>query len=327
MIGTGEAPGPRGTYGNKKSYRHCTCDKIRLPPTFLWRNLGGSKGSFCALCILIRRSVAPNWCPLACVAGVYFMYSDSEVLIETAGRGNTDFWSILAEMADFVFSRAVSVSFPEGLSRAWKNPYIDRRKCKRNAGMSYMKRIVRQSSVSRNFLFSQTLGRVVSRFVFPRLTHRRRCLRTVCFSKVWIRAQLLEVKTSGILDEVDFRKCAAITKLSGRAWSVSHSAAVCSDRHIFLCDGKVQRAGWVYPIEGMLAVSPGCFSSHGPRDDTRSTLVYRLLELVSNYRWPCGMKLDMYVRNKQFPKKSLIIYTYISIIWQLITVGSESIFI
>lgn len=298
MIGTGEAPGPRGTYGNKKSYRHCTCDKIRLPPTFLWRNLGGSKGSFCALCILIRRSVAPNWCPLACVAGVYFMYSDSEVLIETAGRGNTDFWSILAEMADFVFSRAVSVSFPEGLSRAWKNPYIDRRKCKRNAGMSYMKRIVRQSSVTRNFLFSQTLGRVVSRFVFPRLTHRRRCLRTVCFFKVWIRAQLLEVKTSGILDEVDFRKCAAITKLSGRAWSVSHSAAVCSDRHIFLCDGKVQRAGCVYPIEGMLAVSPGCFSSHGPRDDIRSTLVYRLLELVSNYRWPCGMKLDMYGSRK-----------------------------
>jgi hypothetical protein len=34
----------------------------------------------------------------------------------------------------------------------------------------------------------------------------------------------------------------------------------------------------------MLAVSPGCFISHGPRDDIRSTLVYRLLELVSNYR-------------------------------------------
>jgi hypothetical protein len=48
----------------------------------------------------------------------------------------------------------------------------------------------------------------------------------------------------------------------------------------------------------MLAVSPGCFSSHGPRDDIRSTLVYRLLELVSNYRWPCGMKLDMYGSRK-----------------------------
>ena len=110
--------------------------------------------------------------------------------------------------------------------------------------MSYVNRIARHLGVSENLWRAQPLGTGVDdSFVFPHHRHRMCCLSTVCFFKERTRVQSVTVETSRILNRMNFRKRAAVAKMSGLAWSESQSDTICWDRYNFDCDGPVQREG------------------------------------------------------------------------------------
>lgn len=108
--------------------------------------------------------------------------------------------------------------------------------------MSYVKRIARHLGMSENLWRAQPLGTGVDdSFDFPCHRHRMCCLSTVCFVRERTRVQSVTVETSRILNRMNFRKRAAVAKMSGLAWSKSHSDAIRWNRYHFNCDGPVQR--------------------------------------------------------------------------------------